>query len=318
MRIVFLDTITLGFPLELDALRDFGSLDIYEYIPDDKAGEIIADADVVITNQNHLAENNLSMAKNLRLICAAGTGYNHIDIEYCRKHGIAVANVPGYAVRSVAQHTFSMLFHLISHSAYYDDYVKRGEYSSGSFSIHEGKDFFELEGKTWGIIGLGSIGKKVAAYAEGFGCNVIYYSTSGENQDGGFPSAGLDELLASSDIISIHAPLNQNTLGLIQMDQIKKMKKTAYLLNLGRGGIVKEGDLAEAVSGELIAGAALDVFEQEPLPAESPLLTIDKKDKIFMTPHIAYGSKEARMQLVHIIYENIRDFFNGERRNRID
>ncbi|MEL7657334.1 MAG: NAD(P)-dependent oxidoreductase [Bacillota bacterium] len=316
MKIVFLDIKTLSFPVEVSGLQQFGQVDLYDDLADEDVSAVIEDADILITNQNQLNESNLNGAKALKLICQAGTGYNNIDVEYCRKKGIAVANVPAYAAKSVAQHTFSMLFYLISHSGYYDYDTKHGNYSKGVISFHSGKEFFELEGKTWGIIGFGEIGRKVAQYAQGFGCEIIYFSTSGINQQSSFQRVTLEELLKRSDILSIHAPLNDRTRNLIGLQELKLMKNTAYLLNLGRGGIVREEDIATALSEEIIAGAGLDVFEEEPLSQNNPLLRIDG-DNLYMTPHIGYASKEARMRLMETICSNIDSFLKHEERNRI-
>jgi len=318
MKLVFLDMKTLGFEVDASGLYRFGEVCLYDNVLDEDVPAAISDADIVITNQNQLDERNLGSAGKLKLICAAATGYNNIDTVYCGKHHIAVTNVPGYAAGSVAQHTFAMLFYLVSRSRYYDDFVKSGEYSKGGLTIHSGKDFMELEGKRWGIIGLGEIGKKVASHAECFGCDVIYYSASGKTRSDRYRQAALEELLRTSDIISIHAPLNSFTKGLIGMEQLRQMKKTAYLLNLGRGGIIKENDLAEAIENGLIAGAGLDVFETEPLPAESPLLRLRGRDNIIMTPHIGYGSVEARDRLMQTVCKNIEAFLSGERYNRVD
>jgi len=317
MKIVFLDIKTLGYEIDVSGLHQFGEVVIYDHVVDDEVGDVITDADIIITNQNTLNEKNLRNADKLKLICAAATGYDNIDTDYCATHNIAVANVPGYAAGSVAQHTFSMLFHLISHSRYYDDYVKSGDFSKAEQKIHSGKDFMELESKTWGIIGLGEIGKKVAAYAECFGCNVIYYSTSGKNQHDHYQSVPLEELLQTSDIISIHAPMNSRTKHLIGIEQLKQMKKTAYLLNLGRGGIIREDDLAEALNDNLIAGAGLDVFETEPLPIESPLLKLKNMDHFIVTPHIGYGSIEARNRLMLAVCKNIEAFLSEALYNRV-
>jgi glycerate dehydrogenase len=271
----------------------------------------------VITNQNKLGANNLNDARRLKMICAAATGYDNIDVDYCNEHHIAVSNVPGYAAKSVAQHTFAMVFYLISHTRYYDDYVKSGAYAKAEDTLHTGKEFFELEGKTWGIIGLGEIGKQVASLAECFGCRVVYYSASGENRNDNYRSVELDVLLRQSDIISIHAPLSDRTKNLIGMEQLRQMKHTAYLLNLGRGGIINESDLAAALANNLIAGAGLDVFETEPLPADSPLLGMENNNKLLMTPHIGYGSAEARKRLMDTVCRNIEAFLSGESCNRI-
>lgn len=318
MKIVFLDVKTLGYEIDTAGLHSYGEVMVYDHAEDEEAGLLISDADVVITNQNRLGAQNLQNAGRLKLICAAATGYDNIDVDYCKEHHIAVANVPGYAAKSVAQHTFSMLFYLISHSGHYDHFVKSGSYSKAEAVLHTGKEFFELEDKIWGIIGLGEIGKQVAAHAECFGCKVVYYSASGENRDGKYRSVNLDVLLRESDIISIHAPLNVRTKNLITIEQISQMKKTAYLLNLGRGGIINESDLAAALADSLIAGAGLDVFETEPLPKDSPLLRLENKENLFMTPHIGYGSAEARKRLMDTVCHNIEVFLSGERCNRVD
>ncbi len=317
MKLVFLDLKTLSFPVNVSGLSRFGQVILYDNVPDAEVKSVIDDADILITNQNQLNESNLNRAKKLQLICEAGTGYNNIEVEYCRRKGIAVANVPSYAANSVAQHTFAMLFYLISHSAYYDRYTKQGDYAKGGLTLHQGKEFFEMEGKTWGIIGMGEIGRKVAQYAGGFGCNVIYYSTSGQNRQSSFQRVSLEEILLCSDILSIHAPLNEHTQNLIGLEQLKRMKNTAYLLNLGRGGIIREADLAKALSDNMIAGAGLDVFEQEPFDSKNPLLKTANSENLYMTPHIGYGSKEARMRLMETICSNIESFLKCEKQNRI-
>jgi len=317
MKIVFSDIQTLGYKMDLRKLEKLGELKVFDNLSDEALREAISDADILITNQNRLHVSNLQLADNLKLICQAGTGYNNIDISYCRERGIAVTNVPDYATISVAQHTFSMLFYLLSHSRYYDDYVKTGKYSS-SFNLHWGRDFYELEGKTWGIIGMGKIGKKVAEYASGFNCNVIYYSTTGKNHGHMFNSVSLEQLLRASDIVSIHAPLNENTRNLIGLREIKLMKKSAILLNLGRGGIIAESDLAEALSQDIIFAAGLDVLEKEPM-SENHSLNIKKiYNRIFVTPHIAYASVEARERLMNTICDNIISFCGGGRKNRVE
>ena len=316
MKLIFLDLKTLGFPVDVSGLNQFGEVELYDCAADDSVAALIEDADILITNQNRLDERNLKTAKKLKLICQTGTGYNNIDIDHCKKRGIAVANVPAYAANSVAQHTFAMLFYLISHSGFYDQYTKQ---SKDAFcgNGYEDQDFFELEGKAWGIIGLGEIGKKVAQYAGGFGCRVIYYSTSGANANNSFERVSLEEILKDSDILSIHAPLNEKTRYLIGLNELKQMKPTAYLLNLGRGGIIRESELALALSQNLIAGAGLDVLEQEPVSPDNPLLAIDNPEKLYLTPHIGYGSKEARERLMRTVCENIEYFLRQEKHNRI-
>lgn len=317
MRIVFLDFKTLSFSIDVSGLYRFGQVALYDCLPDNRVAGAVTDADIVITNQNRLDESSLNGAESLKLICQAGTGYNNIDIEYCRRKGIAVANVPSYAANSVAQHTFAMLFYLISHTRYYDDFTKLGDYSKGFGFFPSNHEFFELEGKTWGIIGFGEIGRKVAQYARGFGCEVIYFSTTGVNKQNGFRRATLEEILAESDILSVHAPLTENTRSLIRLKELTNMKRNAYLLNLGRGGIIDEADLAAALEKKLIAGAGLDVFEEEPFGPDNPLMQIKNNDNLLMTPHIGFASKEARMRLMDTICANIESFLKQENRNRI-
>lgn len=322
-KIVFTDIKTLGFNVNVSGLVRYGQVKLYDCLQDTEVGAAVSDADIIITNQNNLNEGNLAGADKLKLICAAATGYDNIDTEYCRKKGVAVANVPGYAAGSVAQHTFAMLFYLISHSRYYDDFVRDGNYASAFPIYHENRDFFELEGKTWGIIGLGAIGRKVGRIAEGFGCRVIYYSTSGRNRDGCFQESTLEELLGKSDIISVHAPLNPDTRGLIGANEIGSMKKGAYLLNLGRGGIIDEKALVHALENNRISGAGLDVFENEPMRPDGPLMRYAKgssaaDSKLYMTPHIGYASAEARERLMATVCRNIEAFLEGGVLNRVE
>jgi glycerate dehydrogenase len=322
-KIVFTDVKTLGFNVNVSGLSRYGQVQLYDCLKDNEVAAAVSDADIIITNQNNLNESNLGGSDKLKLICAAATGYDNIDTAYCREKGVAVTNVPGYAAGSVAQHTFAMLLYLISHSRYYDDFVKDGTYSTMFPVNHENRDFFELEGKTWGIIGLGAIGRKVGLIAEGFGCHVIYYSTSGKNHDVPFKESMLDDLLRNSDIISVHAPLNRETRGLIGRTELGQMKKSSYLLNLGRGGIVSEEDLVYALENQMIAGAGLDVFENEPIRQDGPLMRhINGRPEagvnLYLTPHIGYASTEARERLMSTICSNIEAFLAGNDLNRVD
>ena len=318
MKLAILDATTLGEDVNLDIFKDFGYLEIYPITATkEETIERVKDKNIIITNKVVIDKDVMDNAPNLKLICVAATGYNNIDINYAKQKGIAVTNVAGYSTNSVVQHTFAMLFYLLESLRYYDDYVKSGEYSKSPIFTHIGRPFWEISGKTWGIIGLGTIGKKVAQVAESFGCDVIYYSTSGKNLSQSYPHKALDELLSVSDIVSIHAPLNENTKNLITYDKIKLMKKTAILLNLGRGGIVNEKDLAKAIDEGLIAAAGLDVLEKEPISPDNPLLSIKNKDRLLITPHIAWTSLEARQTLVKEIYLNIEAFIRGKQRNRV-
>lgn len=316
-KIVILDGKTLG-ELDFTKLEKFGEVSYYDTTNSEDVVERIKDANIVLTNKVVLNENNLKEAKNLELICETATGFNNIDIVYAKNNNIAVTNVAGYSTNTVAQHTFATVLSLYDKLSYYDNYVKSGDYAKSGLFTNVSKPFYELEGKTWGIIGFGAIGKRVAKIAEAFGVNVIYYSTSGKNSNSEYKRVSFDELLAESDIISIHAPLNKDTQGLINYDAIKKMKKSAILVNMGRGPIVVDADLAKAIDEELIAGAALDVFEVEPIKEDNPLTSIKNKENLVLTPHIAWASVEARARLFEEVIKNIKAFYNGEIRGRVE
>lgn len=316
-KIVVLDGKTLG-NVDYIKLNEFGEVVYYDMTSEDMVSERIKDADIVLTNKVVLKEKDLKNAENLKLICEMATGYNNIDIDYVRKNNIAVTNVAGYSTNTVAQHTFAMLLHLYDNLSYFDRFVKSGEYSKSGMFTNVDMTYHDLCGKVWGIIGLGAIGKRVAKIAQAFGARVIYYSTSGKNADPDYAQVDFDELLKKADVISIHAPLNERTKGLIDYDALSKMKKDAVLINVGRGPIVVDSDIARALDEEIIGGAALDVFEIEPIPKDNPLLSVRNKERLLMTPHVAWASEEARNRLFDDLLENIAAFIRGERRNRID
>lgn len=316
-NIVVLDGKTLG-NVEYIKLNEFGQVAYYDKTEKEEVEERIKDANIILTNKVILDRNNLKCAKNLELICEMATGYNNIDIEYAKEKGIAVTNVAGYSTGTVAQHTFALLLTLYDNIRYFDDFVKSGEYSNSGMFTNLERTYNDLSGKVWGIIGLGNIGKKVAKIAQAFGARVVYYSTSGKNSDSNFVRVELDELLKTCDVISIHAPLNANTKGLINYEALTKMKKDAILINVGRGPIVVDEDLARAIDEEIIGGAALDVFEVEPIPSDNPLLRVKNSEKLIMTPHVAWASEEARSRLFTDLLENIRAYIRGEKRNRVD
>jgi len=317
LKICVLDAKTLGEDAQLSVFDRFGTVEIYAETRPDEVVERIKDVDVVITNKVVLKEETLKDASKLKLICVAATGTNNIDLDYALKRKIAVTNVAGYSTMSVLQHTFAMLFYLMESLHYYDKYVKSGEYAKSSIFTHHERPFHELYDKTWGIIGLGAIGKAVANAAQAFGCKVVYYSTSGKNNNSQYERVELESLLKESDIVSIHAPLNNSTKGLIDYNRLRLMKRSAVILNLGRGGIIKEDDLARALDEGLISGAALDVLENEPVNSDNPLLGIKNSERLFITPHIAWASIEARKRLVDEIALNIEAFTQGKERNRV-
>ncbi len=308
LKIVFLDAKTIGEVANFKLLEKQGELDIYETTPPDKVVSRCTGRDIVITNKVVINEEVMEQLPDLKLICVAATGMNNIDLDYAQKKGIMVRNVAGYSTESVAQLTFTMLLYLINRPDYYDAYVKSGAYSRSDIFTHFGQPFWELSGKRMGIIGLGTIGRRVAQIAQSFGMEVVFFSTTGRNNNINYKRFDLDTLLGTSDVISIHAPLTEQTRGLIDFEKMKKMRSCAVLLNTGRGGIIVEEDLARALNDNLIAAAGVDVFEKEPLPAGHPLLKVTNKDKLLLTPHIAWTSIEARQRLIERLVRNIDEF----------
>lgn len=308
MTIVFLDASTVGDVPNLESIKELGDVTFYPVTTTDQTAERTHEADIIITNKVVITRELMEKAPNLKLICIAATGMNNVDREAAADLGIPVKNVAGYASVSVAQTTFAMILHLLQDLPRYDEFVKDGSYSKSPIFTNMDQNYHEISGMRFGIIGLGNIGQKVADIATAFGAEVVYYSTSGKNTDQPYQLLQLDELLSTSDVVSIHAPLNENTDNLIGYDQLSKMKPTAMLVNTGRGGIVNEQDLARALDEELISGAALDVFENEPIKADNPLLSIKNKERLVLTPHIAWASVEARTQLLEGVKKNIREF----------
>ncbi|MGN1181635.1 MAG: D-2-hydroxyacid dehydrogenase [Faecalibacillus sp.] len=315
IRIVFLDSLSLGEDIDLSPLSQYGKVVTYPKTQDDEIIERIKKATIVLTNKCVLTQEILQHAPELQLICITATGTNNVDLDYCHAHQIAVCNVSGYSTQSVAQHTLALLLTLNNQIHYYHSYVDRGDYCQSEMFCHLGKNFYELDGKTWGIVGLGAIGKAVGKLASAFGCRVIYYSTSGRNNDGVFKRVDLETLLKESDVISIHSPLTSQTKNLFDRNIISKMKKTAYLVNVGRGGIIDEVALYDALNNNEIAGAALDVFEGEPMKKDNPLLFIQDPSKLLMTPHVAWATVEARNRLFQDVCKNIEGYLKGELRN---
>lgn len=318
MKIVILDSLTLGDDLDLSIFEQIGTIEIYPTSTIDEAAKRLETADIAIVNKVPMNNFTLENAANLKLIALTATGYNNVDLEFTSERNISITNVAGYSTQSVVQHTFALLFYVMEKLSYYDAYVKSGDYSLSPVFTNFDKVFMELYHKTWGIIGLGEIGRNVATVAKAFGCNVVYYSTTGHNQNPHFQSVSFEDLLSKSDIVSIHAPLNSTTENLINYEALSKMKKNAILLNLGRGPIINEIDLARALNENLIEGAGLDVICKEPIEKNNPLMTIKDSTKLIITPHIAWATYEARTRLMQEVFENIQAFLRGERRNRID
>lgn len=315
MKIVCLEANCLGDDVDLSCLEEFGEVVIYGASTVAETPQRVEDAEVIVVNKVPMNEQTLGKAKNLKVICVTATGTNIIDTKYTNARGITVMNVKGYSTDAVVQHTFALLFYIYENLSYYDQFVKSGEYVKSDIFSHFDKKFFELKGKTWGIIGLGDIGRGVAKVASVFGCNVIYYSTSGKNNNSDYKQVSLDELLQQSDIVSIHAPLNEQTMNLINITELSKMKKSAIIMNLGRGSIINETDLADALEQGIIRAAALDVLSQEPMSASNPLRRIQDSTKLIITPHIAWAPVETRRRVVEEVCLNMKAYLSEMERN---
>lgn len=305
MKIVFLDAISMG-DVSLEEIASLGELVCYPSSTAQEARERVKDADVACLNKVIVDQAFLDAAPRLKLICEAGTGMNNIDVKLCTERGVIVRNVAAYSTDSVAQTAWMHILNLVGRAFHYQDFVRSGAYSRNPVHVDFKHPFIELAGKTLGIVGMGAIGQKVAAIGRAMGMEVIYYSTSGTSHCKDYPSVPLQELLEKADVISIHAPYNERTAGLIGYEELCRMKPTAYLVNTGRGGIAVEADLARALDEGRIAGAALDVYVKEPLPSDSPLLHLLHPERLLFSPHIAWYSYEARARLAHEMAENIR------------
>ncbi len=317
MNIVVLDRMALGDDIDMSIFEKLGKLTIYERTAPEEVVDRLKDADALLTNKVVIGKAEMDRLPKLRYIGINATGTNNIDLAYAAKKNIAVTNVKSYSTDSVVQHTFALLFYVYEKLRHYDDFVKQGKYSDYGCFTYFGERFVQLSGKTWGIIGLGEIGRKVADIAKAFGCHVVYYSTSGKNSNPDYERAEFDELLRSSDIISIHAPLNDRTQNLMNRAAFEKMKPEAVLINVGRGPIVNESDLLWALNENKIAAAGLDVLSVEPMRKDNPLYGYKDSNRLIITPHIAWATNEARKRLVDEAYLNLEAFINGKERNRV-
>ena len=304
MKIVFLDAATMG-DVSFAPIAQHGELVCYDSSTPGQAIERVADCEVLIINKVLVTQELIDAAPMLKLICESATGVNNIDLKYAASKGIPVRNAVGYSTSSVVQATFMQILSLMGQGPYYDDCVKSGRYSAMEMFTDPSVSWTELEGKRIGIIGMGNIGSRVARVAQAFGMEVCYYSTSGTGHCKDYPCLSLEELMRTSDVVSIHAPLNERTAGLIGAAELAWMRPSALLVNMGRGGIVDEAALAEAINDGTIAGAALDVFVKEPVPADNPLLHVKHPERLRLAPHAAWASVEARQRLVQQIADNI-------------
>jgi len=301
MRLTFLDALTLG-DIDLTIFNNLGEVEIYLTTKKTETIKRLQNTDIVLTNKV-IIDKEVIDNTNLKMIQVLATGMNNVDVEYAKQKGIIVKNVTGYSTKSVAQLTFAMVLNIMNKISYFDNYSKTN-YSQSDIFTHI-VNFEELNGKTWGIIGLGTIGKEVGKIAKAFGCEVVYYSTTGKNDNNEYKRVSLDEVLKSK-IISIHSPLNENTKNLLNKDNLSLIPKNSILINMGRGGIVNEEDLANIIDKNGFY-AGFDVFSVEPISKDNPLLKIKN---IILTPHIAWASKEARNKLIQLAYQNINQAFH--------
>lgn len=307
MKIVLLDALTFG-DISLTEFNTLGEVSVYQTTTTSQTQQRIKDTNVIVTNKVVITKEMMQNTPTLKLICVAATGMNNVDLVAAKELDIEVKNVAGYSTNSVIQHTFSMLFYLIGHSRYYDEVVKSGEYAKSAIFTDVSQPFFEVSGKKWGIIGLGAIGHGVANIAQSFGADVSYYSTSGIEREETFNKVSLEELLKQSDIISIHAPLNEQTQDLLNYEKLQLCKENAVVLNLGRGGIINEEAVAKIIDEKKGMMFGLDVLTQEPIRENHPLLNITNKQNLYITPHIAWTSQEARTTLITSVIQNIKTF----------
>ena len=314
-NLVVLDAASIGKDLDYSGFTQFGNLTIFDETAPQDLSERVKEADVLILNKVRLTREVLSGAKKLRLICEAATGFDNIDLPYCREKGIAVCNVVGYSTQSVAQLTVAMALSLISELNVYRAHVASGQYTkNGKPNLLE-PVYHEIAGKTWGILGYGNIGKQVAAVAKTLGCKIIVHKrTPVANAE----CVSLEELCRRSDILSVHTPLNDETRNLLDRDKISLLKKNCIVINVARGAVTDEGALAEAILQGKIGGLGADVYSREPFPADHPFDQIKALPNVLFTPHMAWGAYETRVRLLNEMVENARAYFAGELRNRVD
>lgn len=314
MKTVFLDAATLGDDIDLTPVTSMGDTVIYPYTAPGEVAERIADAHTVIINKVKLNRDTVGEAPHLKLICIAATGCDNVELEYMKSRGIAVCNVSGYSTDSVAQTTLAMVLSLATHLREYNGWVRSGSYSAGAVANRLEPVYHEICGKTWGIVGLGNIGRRVAAAASAMGCRVIAHKRVPVAD---FECVDIDTLCKTADIITLHTPLTDETRGLISRRRIAMMKNDVLLVNVARGAVCDEVALCEAVKEGRLGGIGVDVYSQEPFAKDSPYTDILGLDNVLLTPHMAWGSFEARSRCIAEIAENIRSFESGGTRSRL-
>lgn len=318
MKLVVLERNSAGTDIDVSCFEKFGEVVYYPNTVADNTAERVKDADIIIANKEPLNETTLKDAPNVKLICLLATGFDNVDLAYCKIRSIKVTNVVNYCTSTVAQHTLLLALMLTEKIAFYDEYVKSGTYSTQDRFSNFDRVFCDLEGKTWGIVGMGTIGRRVAGLAQAFGCKVIFYSASGKSTCTEYARVGFDTLLKESDILSLHCPLSDRTKGLINKEAFARMKRSAVLVNVARGPVVDTQALYDALINNQISGAGLDVLEKEPMAKDNPLAQIKDSTRLIITPHMAWASLESRTHLVEEVARNIEAFLAGENRNVVN
>ena len=315
MNIKVLDAATLGDDLDLSLFGAYGDLTIYTSTSAEEIGLHLQDADVAILNKVKLRREQLESAPKLKLICIAATGFDNVDVDYCRSHGIAVCNVVGYSTQSVAQVTVAMALSLITHLPEYSEAVRDGSYTANGVANRLTPVYHEIAGKTWGIVGFGNIGRQVGAVAKALGCRVL---VNKQTPIADWDCVTLSEICREADIISIHTPLNDSTRNLINAERIAQMKPNAIVINVARGAVADEAALTEAIEQGRLGGLGIDVYSTEPFPEDHPYQRIRRLPNVCLTPHMAWGGYETRVRLMREMAQNIESYLRGERRNRVD
>lgn len=318
MKIVILERNSVGLDISVDEIGALGDMTVYPNTTASDVEEKVKDAEIIVANKAPLNSDTLKNAPNVKLICEFATGYDNVDLAYCKSRGIKVANIVNYSTDAVAQHTFALCFYVLEKLRHYDDYVKSGAYAAQDRFSNFDLPFTEVSGKVWGIVGMGNIGRKVASIAQAFGCKVIFYSASGNSTCTDYERVDFDTLLRESDFLSLHCPLSEKTRNLIDLEALKKMKNSAILINVARGPVVNDEALYTALMENYIAGAGLDVTSTEPMKGSNPLSRFKDSDKLIITPHLAWASTEARNRCVTETYKNIEAFLKGEDRNIVN
>ena len=319
MNIVALERNSAGTDISVDCWSELGEVTCYSNtVSAEEVRERVRNADIIIANKSPMNEQTLKDAPNVKLICELATGFDNCDLAYCRSRGIKVTNVVDYSTAMVAQHTFTLALALSQKLPHYDHYVKSGAYGAQDRFSNFDIPFYELNGKTWGIVGMGNIGKKVASIAAAFGCKVIFHSVTGRSTCTDYPQVDKETLLQESDFLSLHCPLSDLSRNFIDRTALQKMKKSAILINVARGAVVNNTDLYEALEAGEIQAAGLDVLEQEPIVSSNPLSKLKDSNRLIITPHLAWASVEARTRCVEGVYKNIQAFLRGEERNVVN